>query len=292
MKIFYILSVSLLSFLGVDAQSWSPVLTGMNNTVFSFAVYNGELYAGGYFTLAGGNTASLVAKWNGTSWTAVGTGMGTNGGYVTALAVYNGELYAGGGFDTAGGNPASSIAKWNGSSWSAVGTYGMNNPVWALAVYNGELYAGGPFSTVDGNSANKIAKWNGTVWSTVSTGMGGPFGTCIKTLSVYNGELHAGGYFGIAGGVLTSNIAKWDGTNWSAVGAGITDTVGTVTPTTVLALTVHNNELYAGGFFTLAGSVPTTNIAKWDGTNWSAVGGAGMDKTVRTLHVYNYSLYA
>ena len=33
------------------------------------------LYAGGEFTTAGGNAANDIAQWNGSSWSALGSGM-------------------------------------------------------------------------------------------------------------------------------------------------------------------------------------------------------------------------
>jgi hypothetical protein len=57
------------------------------------------LYAAGSFATAGGVTVNNVAKWDGASWSALGSGMTS---YVAALAVFDdgsGEgLYAGGGF--------------------------------------------------------------------------------------------------------------------------------------------------------------------------------------------------
>ncbi len=40
----------------------------------------------------------------------------------------------------------------------------------------------------------------------------------------------------------------------------------------VRALAVSGSDLYAGGGFELAGGVPAYGIAKWDGSNWSALG--------------------
>ena len=65
-------------------------------------------------------TANNIAQWNGSSWSALGSGM--NGWCVSALAVSGSTLYAGGDFTTAGGNAANDIAQWNGSSWSALGS--------------------------------------------------------------------------------------------------------------------------------------------------------------------------
>ena len=98
-------------------------------------MYNGELYAAGYFDFADG-PANNIVKWNGTNWSAVGTGIdyAWAENWVYALIVYNGELYAGGHFMSAGGNQVNNIAKWNGTEWSAVGTrLGSNGSQKALA---------------------------------------------------------------------------------------------------------------------------------------------------------------
>ncbi len=39
-----------------NGASWQPVGTGMNWSVQALCVYNGELYAGGAFTTAGGKS--------------------------------------------------------------------------------------------------------------------------------------------------------------------------------------------------------------------------------------------
>ncbi|MFN5496843.1 MAG: hypothetical protein ACK5C3_09770, partial [bacterium] len=77
-------------------------VTGLNSTALALAVLpNGDLVAGGGFTTAGGGTANRIARWNGSSWRQLGSGM--DGG-VSALAVLpNGDLVAGGSFTTAGG---------------------------------------------------------------------------------------------------------------------------------------------------------------------------------------------
>ena len=72
----------------------------MNGGVSALAVLGSDLYAGGDFTTAGAITANYIAKWDGTNWSALGSGM--NGG-VDALTVGGNELYAGGNFTTAGG---------------------------------------------------------------------------------------------------------------------------------------------------------------------------------------------
>jgi len=217
-------------------SGYSALGTGMDQPVSALTVYNNGLIAGGEFTQAGGESASYIAKWDGSSWSALGTGMDSD---VLALTVYNNELIAGGWFIQAGGGSANYIAKWDGSSWSALGT-GMDSVVLALTVYNNELIAGGRFTQAGGVSANRIAKWNGSSWSALGTGMD----DYVYALTVYNNELIVGGRFGQAGGESANQIAKWDGSSWSSLGTGMDNTV--------YALTVYNNELIAGGEFTQA----------------------------------------
>lgn len=85
----------------------------MNHYVTSLTVHNTDLYAGGYFTNAGGVAASRVAKWDGSSWSALGSGINS---WVYALTSHNGDLYAGGSFTIAGGVSAVYVARWDGSA--------------------------------------------------------------------------------------------------------------------------------------------------------------------------------
>src|SRR6185503_9737655 len=95
-------------------------IPGADNTVSAVVVDGSDnLYMGGAFKLAGEVIANHVAKWNGSSWSALGLG---TSGQVVALAVSGSDLFAGGLFTTAGGSAANCIAKWNGSSWSALGS--------------------------------------------------------------------------------------------------------------------------------------------------------------------------
>src|SRR5262249_46405187 len=58
----------------------------------------------------------------------------------------------------------------------------------------------------------------------------------------------------------------------------------------VFAVQVYDDRmgpaLYAGGVFTTAGDVLASNIAKWDGAAWSALG-SGMNGIVYALGVYD-----
>ncbi|MGD8807499.1 MAG: hypothetical protein PVH65_16715, partial [Chloroflexota bacterium] len=123
------------------------------------ADHYGHLYAGGSFAVAGRAVASNVAMWDGSKWSALGSGMNRD---VFALAIDHGgnsNLYAGGYFTTAGGVSLNKVAMWDGSSWSALGS-GIEGSVFALAVDSaGNLYAGGDIQSAGGVEVANIAKW-------------------------------------------------------------------------------------------------------------------------------------
>ncbi len=154
---------------------WLPTFGGPPGTgagISVLAVFDDRsgggpaLYAGGSFTSAGGVTANHIAKWDGFSWSALGSGVDDE---VEALAVFDDgsgggpALYAGGAFTTAGGVGADRIAKWDGTSWLALGT-GMNTTVLAVdddsSGAGPALYAGGDF-TMSPAGDWYLARWQG-----------------------------------------------------------------------------------------------------------------------------------
>lgn len=263
------------------AQVWTPVGLGTNNTVWCMKndTVNNLLYVGGEFSLAGGISVNNIAKWNGSNWDSLSSGIN---GYVFAMCIYNGELYVGGSFSIAGGLSANNIAKWNGLNWSSLGS-GTNGMIKSLTVYNGELYVGGYNTTIAGGiNVNNIAKWNGSIWTSVGTGIE-PSPAIVNAQIVFNNELYVGGEFPTAGGISVNNIAKWNGTNWSNVGQGIEQRI--------FSFSIYNDELYVGGNIIQAGSNPIYGIAKWNGVAWDSVD-SGIDYEVAALTVYDSNLYA
>ena len=75
-------------------------LPGANGIVRAAVVDgSGNLYIGGNFTAVGDTIGNHIAKWNGSSWSALGSGIA---GRVVALAVSGSDLYAGGQFHDGG----------------------------------------------------------------------------------------------------------------------------------------------------------------------------------------------
>jgi hypothetical protein len=278
MKKITLLSIFLVGMqVSVLAQySWKNVGGGSNLPVTTLVAdtNNKILYAGGIFSQAGGIPALGIAKWNGTSYAPLGSGILSGSGINSLLVMPNGDLIAGGSFTDIGGVLSKNIARWNGTSWGTLGL-GLYNILGAsnirsLVLFNNELYAGGIFGMSGFTPINYVAKWTGTSWVPLGSGTNGP----VLSMAVYDGELYVGGTFTNAGGVTVHNIAKWSGTSWHDVGGGV-DYTGAIS---VSALQTYSGGLYVGGTFTSAGSTPVKNIAKWDGSNWSDPGG-GTDYT-------------
>jgi hypothetical protein len=142
------------------------------------------------------------------------------------------------------------------------------------------------FTRIGGVAANKIATFDGSAWAPLGCGLeeGSSYG-----MLEYKGELYVTGQFDELGCIGANNIAKWnkDSSTWDDVSGGLTGGNNPFGYT----LAVYNDELYVGGQFEQAGNVNTTNIARWDGTNWSAVGNME-GGSVRKLIVYKQKLIA
>jgi len=204
-------------------------------------------------------------------WSPLGSG--TNG-YVNAIAVSGNDVYVGGEFTSAGSCTSADgckyIAKWNGSVWSPLGT-GADGRVNALAVIDSDVYAGGSFSNMgnckSADGCKYIARWNGSSWFPLGTGMD----AWVGALAVSGSDLYVGGAFGNAGGVPhTTRIARWDGhSTWFPLGTG------GILGGYVLAIAVSGSNVYIGGQ-NIGGPGAEcngcSNIGKWDGSGWSALG--------------------
>ena len=310
-----------------DSRFWQ---NGVNGSLWAIAADGGgNIYVGGTFSIAGDQSASNIAKWDGTRWFALGTGVsgGMNSTYVSDIVVSGTDVYIGGSFMTAGGTQAANIAKWNGSSWSALGSgvvfaYAIavsgtdayvggaflvaggvvaglgkwdgsnwsvlgetsNGGAIDIAISGTDVFVGGSFTSIGGIPANHVAKWNGSNWSALGNGTN----NWVNALAVSGTDLYVGGYFTSAGGLAANGIAKWSGSTWSSLGSGL----GSGTGGSAHALAVSGTEVYVGGYFTAAGGVAANGIAKWSGLGWSALGaGAGDLPYVTNVAVSGTDVY-
>jgi trimeric autotransporter adhesin len=231
-------------------------LTGMPGGVLAVAeLPNGDVVAGGVFDTADGAPTNFIARWTGSTWTTLGSGLAGSmflAGVRALTVMQNGDLVASGFFSTAGGSPANHIASWNGSTWSTLGS-GTNAAILCAELSAaGELLVGGAFSTAGGMPASGVARWDGSAWSSIGNGVGANVHALHR---LPDGDLLVGGSFGAAGGAPASAIARWNGVSWSAFGAGIAGNV--------LAMGGQlAGEVLVGGNFFSAGGGPSPYVAR------------------------------
>jgi hypothetical protein len=273
-----------------DGETWDPLASGFDAGVWTLAVYQDRLVAGGPFSRYGAETVSTVAVLDGGSWIPLGTEASSRStaGSASDLAVYNDRLVASGS-GLGSGLPAAHVAQWNGERWAPLVeegsgfTGGAPSALNALVSYNGHVVAAGAFGNVGGVAARNIALWDGRSWHP----LGGGFDGEVHALHVHGGDLYAAGRFTRAGGVEANSVARWDGSDWYPLGSGVGGFART--------LATFEDDLIAGGHFATAGGVNAPRVARWDGTAWSGFGeGIGADPLdeVLALAVYKGALYA
>jgi len=250
--------------------AWFTLNSGATGgTVYALAFLpDGTLVAGGSFAAMDNGAGAVpntdgIAAWDGTNWSAMGTGT-DGGGTVHALAVEpTGDLLAGGDFPTMSGVANTiRVARWNGAVWAPLAT-GVDNTVRTIAVRNfdGMIYIGGDFNV----TASYIAYWDtvGLAWTTL--GSSGANNT-VMALEVdqATGDLYVGGGFTTLDGVANLRIARWNETAYEQLGANGLEA-------NVRALKMApDGLLYIGGEFRDAGDmVACDSWVKWNSSSWA-----------------------
>ncbi len=252
-----------------------------------------DLLVGGAFDSAGGTPVNNIASWDGTTWSALGGGIGVgNNATVFSIAVAGGtDIYATGVFSEVNNaaDDANNIAFFDGTTWAPLidtvtpdtggGISGPGRSV--LECASGFICVGGSFSKVaTGNSAsgfpaNNVGAWNigSQIWTSLGAngggvGVGGSPGILSSDLILFNTNLYSTGAFTTANNNTTSanNIAFFNlGTNlWSA-----TDVNGLNGASNFEV--VWNGKLYVAGCFTTAGGSPAAGAAYWTGASWVSI---------------------
>src|SRR5207249_3509984 len=92
----------------------------------------------------------------------------------------------------------------------------------------------------------------------------------INAIAISGDDVYIAGTFTTVGRVLASHVARWDGNQWHPLGTGVSSNIGA--GGTAFALAISGNSVYVGGLFNTAGGVSVNNIARWDGSQWYALG--------------------
>lgn len=260
-----------------------------------------ELFATVSVSAGGSTIASGIARWDGFTWSSVGTGalpaVISQGVYSMCSADTDGDGAAElvvGGVLAPGATSGSQVVAFDGSSWNSLGgtffrTQSPTNLAAAVqriaSVDLGDgsgptLFATGLFDLVGGVAVANLAQWNGKAWVDASGGLPG------SNLGAYRGlfghdldadgaaELICVGNFVRAGGMAVGRVAAYDGAAWSGVGL-MAATRGLNAEASAAVLFDHDGDgresLIVGGVFTQAGGVPVPRLAAFDGVSWTAI---------------------
>ncbi|MFI4916575.1 MAG: GC-type dockerin domain-anchored protein [Phycisphaerales bacterium JB060] len=257
-----------------DGRAWSPVGAGdppgLDGAVRALAVYDDgrgpALYAGGDFQTADGRSVKHVARWDGTSWTAVGGGAPEP---VRSLHVFDAGkgpvLYAGGDVQQLPGWRFNGLRRWDGRDWRAL-PWLVSGTVDAMATYDdgrgSAMYLVGGFDVSGVPGTRNIARWDGTRFEPLRSGLAN-IGFSATTFDAGDGpRLVVGGQFSRAYGGAGDYLAQWDGRDWAPLEPADASVSGIVS-----VLHAHDDgsgpALFAGGRFTSAGGHASSRIARY-----------------------------
>ncbi len=256
---------------------WLHLGGGTNSGVANMAIdSDGNIFAVGWFAYAGGTYVNHIAKWNGSSWEALGGGL--PGWDIDSVTVDgHGNVYSERVIDEGGGVYNYQVVKWDGSTWQVIGDH-MESGIQAIVVddANSYVYVGG-YSIVDppGTYHYFIMRWDGSSWDLLAPRKPGYI---YDMALVSNGNLYVGGDFDEIGGVTAQNVAKWNGSSWQALG----DSVGALRTMT----TDKQGRVYVGGY-----SV-SKKVRRWNGSTWESLGDGPSTNTVYAIVVDGNHVYA
>ncbi|HWP83407.1 MAG TPA: T9SS type A sorting domain-containing protein [Bacteroidota bacterium] len=233
--------------------------------VYAFGTIGTNLYAAGLFSQIGSTGLRNIGQWNGTSWSALGSGLNNT---ARAIASNGTDLFVAGIFDSAGGQWVNGIAKWNGSTWSRLrGGLSLGADPRVLVVNGNELYVAGRFSSVDSGrvAAEDFAKWNGSIWSGITPPVPPLSGSRqrVTALAMIGNDLYAGVNYATISGERAF-VFKWNGSQWTQIGGAFNHYIH--------ALYANGADLYVTGDFTVIGTDTAWRIAKWSGSTWTSLG--------------------
>ncbi|MFN8359064.1 MAG: T9SS type A sorting domain-containing protein [Candidatus Kapaibacterium sp.] len=289
--------------LSYDGNVWdTPIQSFGNYTITPILASSGQnLYiANAQLREVNGILANGIARWNASTntWASLGSGLNQTT-LVGSLAASETDVIIGGSIIEAGGQYVNNVALFDlqRTTWNPLAssfTLGLlptavrTDPLIADA---GGLVAIGDFQFAGDTRVNGFARWDGTKWQPIGTGFDGQFqGRYVQSGSIsigfkmsinavrQNGKSYiiAGDFSGI-GTTKAVCLAEYNEGVISPIGGGLagpyspsSSSPGYLSAKTIL---LDSNDMYVGGTFQNAGSISANNIAQWNGSAWSALGG-------------------
>jgi len=213
-------------------KKWEPIIVGgVNGMDGGVAVLKndelGNIYAGGGFTKAGDIVVNKIAKFRGSSWSALDGGvLGTNA-FVSAIScTYYSIDQIGGSFTLAGDFTCSNFAHfdYSDSSWKDGGA-STDGPVYAINDQGDPVIIGGDFTHCNGIVVNNMAgraEFGPVDFDAFGSGLNGPVYALsgkylVVSFQTGDSPIFVGGAFTTAGGKASPNFAIYEGPSGGSV---------------------------------------------------------------------------
>ncbi len=193
-----------------DPDSGAAAITACYGMAFDSS---GNLYVVGDFeNFNDVAAADYVAKWDGSSWAAVGApNPDSNDPTSIAIDSQDNVVVSGGFTDFLGdGSDYNYIARWNGSAWSDLGSGTQSGTVSTLAFgADDTLYLGGSFTDQGGEAdCDYICAWNGRQFLPM---VGGATAAVTYDIAIApDGRIFAAGMQHGSGSISSWNGAAWE----------------------------------------------------------------------------------
>ncbi len=285
-------------------NTWHPVGWGVADQgvygpgyVTSIAVTSDPTYQGGWWAYVGGRfwktytqsgegNVHNIARFRSATgeWYRLGSSISNNGvtnsvdsdAEVNSIGFDGTNLWVAGDFDQAGNTTGyRGLARWNGSTWEKFGAdlVSATRPcIKSLRIVGNDIHVSGIFEMAGSYLANNTATLDRSDWTWYSYG-GNNSGVngSVYAVGRSGGDVFVGGDFSTAGGKRIRNVVKYNLTTktWSPLSVGIQLVVKSIA-------VVNSSEIYCG-VFAQGFDLPSLNsygwITKWNGTQWTQIGG-------------------
>lgn len=244
-----------------DGTSWTTPMNGIvsSGVPSSMATDGTNLYVLGTFVMAGFGSQIVLFRYDGTSWSEVGT---RNAVRSSGLAFHDGALYA------TRVNPDGFVVRWDGANWMSMGdSLGPTSPN-RLRSSGGKLVAIGP-TNIGVHAATGLALFDGVSWTpAIEPWAPDMLGTSYWTTDAavrHDTLLVVGGYRYMADGdrmLTVSGMCAYDGAHWRSMGTA--NAFGGQYNKTV---TVVGDDAIVGCVWLQVNS----NVLRWNGAAFSTL---------------------
>ncbi|MCB1605933.1 MAG: hypothetical protein KDI71_03005 [Xanthomonadales bacterium] len=203
----------------LSEQTWHPLgaagADGIMGSAHAMALSGDDLYVGGFFSAAGGEPASSLARYDTARLQWVPLAQGTSPS-IYGLGVSGSSLYAAGDFFEAGGLPSDGLATYDLATgqWQNISTNRDQFDFYqSLLPTEQGFFLGGQFPQVAGVTTNSLVRYEAQTqqFYPLDDGLQASNGDqgFVQAQAICSGRLWVGGSFSYAGGGLSNNIAAY-----------------------------------------------------------------------------------